>query len=138
LDEQKQHIQKRISWAVEWISWHACIFLKDTKEQIGSISFQNIREDIQSSEIWYWLWEDYWGKWYIFESLEKIMQVAFSQLNWESLIIRTDVPNVNSRKVAEKAWFTLDWILRNNSITQWKIVDVTHYSLTKEDYLSQK
>lgn len=132
-----ENIKNRRQESLVWTSWQAWIYLKDDNILIWSIGFQWLKEDIQSSEIWYWLSEKYWKQWYMTECLEKLIETSFTKLGWNSLIIRTDIPNISSRKLAESCWFLLDGTLRNNSITRWKIVDVTHYSILKKDYLSK-
>lgn len=47
-----------------------------------------------------------------------VAQYAFQTLSWTQLEIRADAENLASRRVAEKAGFTLHGVTRNHGVMQ--------------------
>lgn len=93
------------------------IFHKDTGEFIASSGLHRIDWSVPKFEIGYWIDTRYSGKGYITEAVQGISQFAFNELKARRLEIRCDSKNENSRKVAERAGFTLEGILKNNALS---------------------
>jgi len=136
IKEQQAHIKERHNWVRESVSWSAAIYLKSW-EMIGSFWVPRTMEKTKTIEIGYWLWEKYQWKWYMSEVLKLFVDYIYCNFNTENIIVRVNILNKNSCKVAERCNFKKDWILRKDDIIRWKYEDIAHYSYTKEDYLSQ-
>lgn len=93
------------------------------------------KNNIRSAHLWYWIWKKYWWNWYIPECVEAFKKIFFEQYKYNRIIIRCIKENVNSIRVAEKCGFKLDWILRWQSIVNWKIIDKAFYTFLREDYI---
>lgn len=93
------------------------IFLKDTGEFIASSGLHRINWDIPKFEIGYWIDTRYSGKGYITEAVQGIVDFAFNELKARRLEIRCDPLNEKSRRVPERLGFTLEGILRNDSLS---------------------
>lgn len=93
------------------------LFLKETGEFIGSSGFHRINWDIPKVEIGYWLDSRFEGKGYMTEAAERLTEFAFEELGAIRVEIRCDIDNVRSRAVAERLTFTLEGILKQDSLS---------------------
>ncbi len=130
---EKFIISKKENWEKQrW--FESIVKFKHNSKMIWCFWIARYFEEIESIEIWYWLAEEYWGKWIIPECLEKMKEIAFDEIWCKSIKLRADKNNFRSRRVAEKCWFKLDWILRQHDNIKWKLKDISYYSLLKEEY----
>lgn len=109
------------------------IFHKDTGEFIASSGLHRINWDVPKFEIGYWIDTRYSGKGYITEAVQGIVDFAFNELKARRLEIRCDPLNVKSRRVPERLGFTLEGILRNDSLSAdgKELRDTCVYALIK-------
>jgi len=92
------------------------VFLKETGEFIASSGLHRIDWNVPKFEIGYWIDTRYSGKGYMTEAVQGITDFAFNELKARRVEIRCDSQNVKSRKIPERLGFTLEGILKNNSI----------------------
>jgi RimJ/RimL family protein N-acetyltransferase len=90
---------------------------KVTGEFIGSSGLHRINWDIPKFEIGYWIDTRHSGRGYITESTEAITNFAFNELRAKRVEIRCDSTNTRSRAIPEKLGFTLEGILKNDSLS---------------------
>jgi RimJ/RimL family protein N-acetyltransferase len=117
--EQETEINIRVSYA-EFLNredLRLLIFLKDTGEFIASSGLHRINWDVPKFEIGYWIDTRYSGKGYITEAVQEISNFAFNELKARRIEIRCDSKNEKSRKIPERIGFTLEGILKNDSIS---------------------
>ncbi|XEC97312.1 GNAT family N-acetyltransferase [Paenibacillus tarimensis] len=93
------------------------IFLKDTKQFIGSSGLHNPNWDVPKFEIGYWIDSRYSGNGYMTEAVQGISDYAFKELKARRLEIRCDTLNVKSCAIPEKLGFLLEGTLRNEDIS---------------------
>ncbi|MET3696193.1 RimJ/RimL family protein N-acetyltransferase [Bacillus oleivorans] len=93
------------------------IFRKDDDEFIGSTGFHRINWDIPKVEIGYWLDTRHTKKGYMTEAVNGLVSFAFQEWDVKRIEIRCDPRNINSKTVAERAGFTLEGILRRDSLS---------------------
>jgi len=124
----------------EWINfaqneeWGYNFAITVDSEAIGGIGLI-IGKDIErkSSEVGYWLGEDYWGKGIVSSALKCIVEFAFNELKVERIFAVPLEHNIASRRVLEKNGFVLEGILRNSVIKSGKIYNRALYArLSKE------
>lgn len=132
-DAEKNLIETREE-AKMWKSWQAALYLKDW-ETIGRFWMHTLNEQNSSVCLGYWIGSQYRWNWYIPECVEYIKEYAFTKMWLNKITIRCVKENLASRKVAEKCWFTLDWIIRHDELQKWKYVDNCYYSFLKKDYI---
>jgi RimJ/RimL family protein N-acetyltransferase len=89
---------------------------KVTGEFIGSSGLHRIDWAVPKFEIGYWIDAHYTGQGYITEATEAITNFAFQVLKAKRVEIRCDSKNSRSRAIPERLGFTLEGILKNNSI----------------------
>src|SRR5690349_3994495 len=86
-------------------------------EAIGGIGFSP-GTDVErfSAEIGYWLAEPFWGRGIAPEALRIVSDYAFNNCNVLRLFALPFADNLRSRRVLEKAGYTLEAILRASSV----------------------
>lgn len=90
---------------------------KETGEFIGSSGLHRIDWAVPKFEIGYWIDTRYTGRGYITEATEAITNFAFQELKAKRVEIRCDSKNSRSRAIPERLGFTLEGILKNNSMS---------------------
>jgi RimJ/RimL family protein N-acetyltransferase len=93
------------------------LFDKITGEFIGSSGLHRINWEVPKFEIGYWIDTRHTGRGYITEATEAITEFAFKELKAKRVEIRCDARNVKSRAIPEKLGFTLEGILKNDSLS---------------------
>lgn len=92
------------------------IFRKEDDVFIGSTGLHRINWDIPKFEIGYWIDTQYSKQGYITESTKALTHFAFEQLGAKRIEIRCDSKNTESRRIPEKLGFSLEGILRSDSL----------------------
>lgn len=93
------------------------LFNRETGEFIGSSGLHRINWEIPKFEIGYWIDTRHSGKGYITEAVERITQFVFDELDAKRVEIRCDSNNTRSRAIPERLGFTLEGILKNESVS---------------------
>lgn len=93
------------------------IYHKETGEFVGSSGLHRIDWSIPKFEIGYWLSKDYQGNGYMTEAVQRIEQFAFEELGARRVEIRCDEANIKSRRVAERAGFVLEGVLKQDCLS---------------------
>lgn len=118
--------------------WEAAIYDKNTGECIWRCGINRVNDGVPLFELWYWISEKYYGKWIMPECIKRYLCFAFEESDFEKVVIRCNSKNENSKKVALKTWFILEWTFRKNERINGKLRDTTFYWITKTDYLDKK
>jgi RimJ/RimL family protein N-acetyltransferase len=147
--DTENNLIETIEEARQWKTWQAAIYLKKEcikKERMPAFPtgcgeliwrfwMHTIDEKNNSIMLWYWLSKKFRWNGYITECVEWVKQYWFEEMWLDKITIRCVKENTASSKVAEKAWFTLDWIIRHDEIQKGKYVDNCYYSFLKEEYM---
>jgi RimJ/RimL family protein N-acetyltransferase len=113
------------------------LFNKGTGELVGGSGLHRFDWDVPRFEIGYWVRTKFQGQGYITEAVIGITNFAFEHLFAERVEIRTDKNNTRSWRVAERAGFTLEGILRNDTRTvDGKLRDTRVYSMIRDEWLA--
>ncbi len=100
---------------------------------IGSVGFVRVDEALRTAEIGYWLSRDFNGRGIMTKSVNIMEQFAFDKLNANRVEIRVDVENIPSQRVAIRAGYTREGILRQAFILRGQARDVIVYSKIKNE-----
>ena len=92
---------------------------KETRAFCGTVDIFNLSKDHKSGEIGYWLGTPYVGKGYMQEAVKLIEAQAFEK-GLHRIVIHNDTENVRSVRVAERAGYYLDGVLRQNRWSNYK------------------
>lgn len=88
----------------------------------------------RTAELGYWLAEEHWGKGIMTRAVRQICEEGFTQ--WDGLVRIYAEPfahNAGSRRVLEKAGFTLEGVLRQSVFKGNAVCDSCMYALLAED-----
>ena len=83
------------------------------------------------AELGYWLAEDYWGQGIMTEAVGQICREGFSRWDIQRIYAEPYARNAGSRRVLEKAGFTLEGILRRNVFIWGEVCDSCIYALLR-------
>lgn len=81
------------------------IYLKDNNEPIGNIVFDRYNEKYNSLEIAYNLHPNYWKKGIMTEAVIESMKYVFNNYDFDNIIFRYALENVNSKALNERIGF---------------------------------
>lgn len=87
-----------------------------------------------TAELGYWLAEDYWGRGIMTEAVKRICEEGAGR--WEDLVRIYAEPfahNTASRRVLEKAGFTLEGVMRRGVYKRGQVCDFCMYALLREE-----
>ncbi len=103
-------------------------------EAVGSVGFE-LKEDIyvKNAEVGYWLGEKYWGLGISTVALEWAVKHIFSGFDIHRIYATVFITNSVSRRVLEKAGFTLEAVHREAVFKEGKFIDEYIYKLMKEE-----
>jgi RimJ/RimL family protein N-acetyltransferase len=109
-------------------------YSKDGGRFVGSTGLHRINWDVRCFEIGYWVRRGEGGRGYVTEWVERVARFAFEQLLARRVEIRCDAQNERSVRVAERAGFTLEGVLRQDSLTPaGEPRDTRVYSIVRAD-----
>ena len=86
----------------------------------------------KSGELGYWLAEDYWGQGMMTEAVKQICREAFEKFDIVRIYAEPFAHNTGSRRVLEKAGFSLEGIMRKGVCKKGKIYDYCMYALLRD------
>ncbi len=92
------------------------IFLRDGDMYLGNVGAFKFNWDVPCCEIGYWLRTSHTRQGYMTEAVMGLNQMLRDFLKMNRLEIRCDARNIASRRVAERSGYTLEGILRNDSL----------------------
>lgn len=84
---------------------------------VGGSGLHRIAWDVRQFEIGYWRRSACRGQGFVTEAVHALARLAFDTLAARRVEVRMDDHNERSWRVAERAGFTLEGTLRNNSLT---------------------
>jgi len=113
------------------INW--AIIEKDSNSFIGYIGFIRIFSEHCRAEIGYVLKPEYWGKGYMFETINKIVRFGFKEMNLHSIEANVNPLNERSQKVLERVGFKREAYFRENYLFDGKFLDSVIFSLLEKD-----
>lgn len=104
-------------------------------EAVGSISVSQ-GSDVyrRSGELGYWLAEPFWGRGYMTWAVREMCRTAFEGLDIVRVCAQPYACNVGSRRVLEKAGFTLEGTLRQSVYKSGRMHDSCIYALLREEF----
>jgi len=100
---------------------------------VGSIGV-SIGSDVysKSAELGYWLADEYWNKGIMSAAVKQLCANAFDKFDIVRIYAEPFAHNRGSRRVLEKAGFTLEGVMKNGVYKQGQICDYCMYALLKQ------
>lgn len=109
------------------IAWG--IFLKDSTELIGTISFHRIEKPHHRAELGYMLKPAYWKKGIISEAVNEVIAYGFRKINLHSIEAHVNPSNAGSIRLLEKHGFVREAYFKENYCYNGVFLDSAVYSL---------
>lgn len=106
---------------------HLCVADPDTGAVLGSVGLMRGDRENRRAEIGYWVAAEHRGRGVAVAAVEEVARRAFAD-GWERLELHIDPRNAASRRVAEKAGFALEGILREYEVLKERRADVAMYA----------
>ena len=137
--ESNSDAEKLISSVVEaykkqeGITW--AIIEKHSKSFVGYFGFWRMIPQHCRAEIGYALKPEYWGKGYMYETLNRMVRFGFNEMNLHSIEANVNPANERSKKVLEKIGFKKEAYFRENYLFGNKFLDSIIYSLLEKDLM---
>lgn len=116
LEQITKNLREAVADFITRKSLRLQLFSKETGEFVGVSGLHSIDWTMRKFEIGYWMDKKFEGKGLMTEACERITQFAFEELHANRVEIRCDSENVRSRSVAERAGYTLEGILKKESL----------------------
>ncbi|AVK60805.1 ribosomal protein acetylating enzyme [Lactobacillus sp. CBA3605] len=107
-------------------------------EVAGMLDIHNISSVNKNGEIGYWLGQAFVGKGVMTKSVERLEELAFTELDLHKLSLGAMVANQASRQVAERRHYHLDATLPENIYINGKFEDEVFYSLTVDQWSKRR
>ena len=120
------------------------IVLKSENKVIGSIGLHHRKpdetlNDLKEREIGYVLNPNYWGKGFIPEAVNCLLNYGFNELNLDLIWCGHFDFNNNSKRVNEKCGFNYQFTKREKrKLLDNQEVNTLYYNLSKAEYLSKQ
>ncbi|MGN1094143.1 MAG: GNAT family N-acetyltransferase [Candidatus Neoclostridium sp.] len=100
---------------------------------VGSVgAFRQSNIHYKTAELGYYLAEEYWGKGIMTSAVRRLCETLFRETDIIRIFAEPFAGNAGSRRVLEKAGFTLEGIMKNNAFKNGKVLDMALYSLIKD------
>jgi len=109
------------------------IVIKGTNTLIGTITVVHQDNRIKMFEIGYVIGKSWWGKGYLPEALDYIVNYLFHATDVRRIEAKCDIRNQQSKKVLEKCGFTFEGILRQRSYSNAGMSDSCMYSILRNE-----
>ncbi|MDR2955804.1 MAG: GNAT family N-acetyltransferase [Prevotella sp.] len=109
------------------------IYYKD--EFVGLVGFKDTDTTNKKTEIGYWLSQYVQGKEIMIQSVQKLVDYAFNEMDINRIQIKVAVDNNKSKRIPEKLGFQFEGIERDGELlVDGVYTDITVYSLLKREY----
>lgn len=112
--------QKAITWAIE---------LKESAEFIGTITYE-VKSN-NRAELGFDLEPTYWGQGYMCETLRRVIQFGFEDLEVDKIEANTVLLNTRTIQLLKRLDFQVDGVLRENTVIAGKAMDEIFFSINR-------
>ena len=113
------------------INWG--IVEKHSNNFIGYFGFWRMIPEHCRAEIGYALKPEYWGRGYMYETINRMVRFGFKNINLHSIEANVNPDNDKSKKVLEKIGFRKEAYFRENYLFNNRFLDSIIYSLLEKD-----
>ena len=130
--DTRNFIQTSIDKHARNEGFQCCIRCED--KIVGVIGFHKIDWDNRIGEIGYWLTQQNQGRGIMTNCCRTLVELAFSELDLNRVVIRAAEKNLRSRAIPERLGFVKEGIQR---VAEWlydHFVDLVMYSVLKRDW----
>ncbi|MCL1093449.1 GNAT family N-acetyltransferase [Shewanella kaireitica] len=101
-------------------------------ELVGNVSLNTINHSQKKAEIGYWLSSHQQGKGIVTQAVNRLIELAFTDLRLERVEIMAATENIASRSVAERLGFKLERIITKADNLNGRLYDHAVYGLERK------
>jgi len=104
---------------------------------VGFISIWGMNSNpkmLRKGELTYWLDEEHQNMGIMRRSIEKVIEIGFTQYELDKIVVRVAVGNDKSINIPMKLGFILDGVLRRDMKVNGEFQDLNIYSILREEY----
>lgn len=124
LVEESYNKEDGINWA---------IIEKHSNGLVGYFGFFRMIPEHCRAEIGYALKPEFWGKGYMYETINRMVRFGFEAMHLHSIEANVNPLNKRSQKVLERVGFKSEAYFRENYLFDGKFLDSVIYSLLEKD-----
>ncbi|KAB2336054.1 GNAT family N-acetyltransferase [Cytobacillus depressus] len=106
---------------------------KEDHNLIGLIGLRPVKA-YRRGELGYWIGKPFWGNGYGTEAAKLVIKYGFEALNLNRIYAAAFTSNPGSWRIMEKCGMKHEGIFRHHVIKEGKPLDLTYYSILKEEY----
>lgn len=107
--------------------WWAIISAEDNSF-CGAIGYNNLSREHKKAELGFWLLPKYWGKGFVQEALEVVLEYAFQKLHLHRIEAFVETENISSQNTLQKCHFQKEGVLRDSEIKNGRFISVAVFS----------
>ncbi|MEB9382127.1 GNAT family N-acetyltransferase [Bacillus cereus] len=144
-DYSLKEIQDIILWSVEMnkkntvsniVKFNLSIFEKSSQQYVGYCGLGPLDFELTSTELYYALAYDKWGKGYATEATNALLQYAFFKLGLNCIVAVVFPKNKGSIKVVEKLGFQFKEYIQNLTEDYQEFEGMCSFYVTKDMFLN--
>lgn len=135
IDGALEHIKMINDKIVENTDINWAVTKKDNDKCIGIMGFYRTQPEHFRSELGYMILSEYWGKGYVSEAVNTLLDFAFNTLNFHSIEAVIDSRHKASERVLQKNGFTKEAHFVENFYYNNEFTDTVIYSLLKRNFI---
>jgi ribosomal-protein-serine acetyltransferase len=126
LDQEIEFITKNLEWYAHQKKLETFI-IYDGK-LVGCIGAHTVSISKQHCELWYRIAQDYAGQWIMTRAVTALVDHLHQDRGIVRFVIKADINNIWSWKVAEKCWFNREGIEQSGGKIWGKFIDFAVYA----------
>lgn len=107
--------------------WWA-VTLSENAEFCGAIGYNNLNKEHRKAELGFWLLPEYWGKGFIQEAMDPVLDHGFHILKLHRIEAFVETENLGSQKTLKKKSFQQEGILKDSEIKNGRYISVAIYA----------
>lgn len=107
---------------------HLAIADADTGEVLGAVGLIRLVPEARRAEIGYWVAAEHRGRGVASQAVDAVTRRAFAERGLNRVELHVHPDNAASRRVAEKAGFVLEGVLRDYEDIKGRLEDVAMYA----------
>ena len=135
VEETEQRSQRARAKFLTGEDFNGRAYLKTTGALALCAGLHPLDWNVPKFEIGYWCRAAYQGQGYVTETVQALTRIAFDVFGANRIEIRCDARNLRSRRVAERAGYSLESTLKNDMLApDGKLRDTLIYALFPQEY----
>jgi RimJ/RimL family protein N-acetyltransferase len=118
----------------EGLAYELAILLKPEMKIVGVVSFVRINKAHRNAELGYWVGKPYWNNGIATEAAIRILEFGFEDLGLQRIFAKCFFDNLPSKRIMEKIDMEYEGKFRHEIFKEDRFIDITYYSILKEDW----